>query len=42
MSFDKLMDEFPVLVRVTDFLLLLPGETLPKAKAVGFADKVKL
>jgi hypothetical protein len=41
-SFDKLIDEFPVLVRVTDFLLLFPGETLPKAKAEGFADKVKL
>jgi hypothetical protein len=36
------MDEFPVFVRVTLCLLLPPGATLPKAKAEGFADKLKL
>jgi len=41
-SFDKLIDEFPVLVTATDCLLLLPGATLPKAKAEGFADRLKL
>jgi len=40
--FDTLMDEFPVFERVTACLLLLPGEMLPKAKAEGFADKLKL
>lgn len=41
-SFDTLMDAFPVFVRVTACLLLAPGETLPKATAEGFADKLRL
>jgi len=36
------MDEFPVFVRVTDCLLLLPCVTFPKADAEGLADSCKL